>query len=182
MTGDKLVYVIHFSPRSHIQETLFRGSLYIDIESLALVFADFRYDPEKIQREEGLFVVSKSRNLRIRPVSANYHVDYRQNSGKYHVSQVRANVELRIRRRRTWIGSKYRIAIEMAVTNVFPGERLRIVPGDRVKPNIVMSEESFKYEPEFWGAYNIIEPERSLEEALQLINKSMLEYLVPENE
>ena len=177
--GNDLVYAITFYPRSHIEETLFKGTLYIDVESLAIVSADFRFDPEKIQREQGMFVVSKSRNINIRPISAEYHVDYRKLNGKYHISQVRADVELKIRKKRKWIGSKYLIGIELAITDVNPGERLRIESGERVKPNVVMSEESFEYDPLFWGVHNIIEPEASLEEALKSIGKSMQEYLQP---
>lgn len=175
--GNKLVYEIRFSPKSHIEETLFTGSIFIDIETLSIVSADFRYDPEKIQREQGMFVVSKSRSIRARPIQTNYHVDYRMLNGYYHISQVRANVDLKVRKRRKWIGSKYSIRIEMAITNVSPGERLKIVSSERVKPNVVMSEETFAYDPDFWGIYNIIEPETSLEEALKLIDKSMQEYL-----
>jgi len=177
--GNNLVYVINFSPRSNIEQTLFKGTLYIDVEDLALVSADFRYDPEKIQREQGLFVVSKSRSIKIRPISAQYHVDYRTSNGQYHISQVRAEVDMKIRKKRKWISSKYNIRIEMAITNVNPGERLKIDFGERVRPNTVLSDEAFEYDPKFWGIYNIIEPEASLEEALMRIQKSMLEYLQP---
>ena len=178
--GDNLVYVISFSPRSHILETLFTGSLYIDVENLAIVAADFQFDPEKIQTEQSLFVVSKSRNIRVRPLKAKYHVEYRKLNGRYHVSQVRAFVELKMRKRRKWIGAKYSIQIDMVITNVIPGERLKIDPGEQVRPSIVMSEERFEYDPDFWGIYNIIEPEASLEEALKNIEKCMQEYM--ENE
>ncbi|MBN1131512.1 MAG: carboxypeptidase-like regulatory domain-containing protein [Bacteroidales bacterium] len=177
--GNNLVYVIRFTPRSHIEETLFIGNLYIDMDNLAIIAADFRFDPEKVQREQGLFVVSKSRNINIRPLSAAYHVGYRMTNGRYHISQVRADVELKIRKRRKWIGSRYNIALEMAITKVSPGEQVKIVPGERVKPNSIMSEETFEYDPEFWGIHNIIEPEKSLEEAFRQLNESLLEYLLP---
>ena len=92
-------------------------------------------------------------------------MDYRETNGKYHVSQVRGEVEMKVRKRRKWIGAKYRITIEMAITDVIPGQRLRINAHERVNPNIVLSDEPFQFDPSFWGIYNTIEPEASLMES-----------------
>jgi len=164
--GDRLVYVISFKQKSHISELLFLGQLYLDQEDLAIVAVDFEFNPDLIHKEPGLFLVSRTSKIRVRPLLARYHVDYRSSGGKYYVSQVRAELEMKMRRKRKWIGARYKIGIEMAITDLVPNQRLRIESSDRVKPNIVLSDEPFHFDPKFWGIYNAIEPESSLMESI----------------
>ena len=173
--GDRLVYVISFQQKSHIADLMFRGRIYLDQEHLAIVAADFEFNPELIHKEPGLFLVSRSPRIRIRPILARYHVDYRVMEGIYHLSQVRALVEMKVRKRRQWIGARYRISIEMAITDVNPDQRLRINVADRVKPNTVLSDQPFEFDPLFWGIYNTIEPEATLMESLQRIEHNLQE-------
>lgn len=170
--GERLVYVISFKQKSGIPEPLFQGQLYLDQESLALLAADFEYNPELIHKAPGLFLVSRSPSIRITPLMARYHVEYRKLNTRYHLSQVRAEVGLRVRKKRRWIGSKYTIAIEMAITDVIRGQRLRIDPSDRVRPNVVLSDEKFEFDPLFWGIYNTIEPESSLMESIEKLEEN----------
>ncbi len=165
--GDRLVYVINFHQRPHITTLLFNGKIYIDQVSMAIVAVDFQFSPELIHREPGLFLVSSSPRIRIRPVQASYHVDYQLTEGRYHLGQVRADVVLKIRRRRQWIGSRYRISLEMAVTNNQPGKRLRIPPGERVRENLIMADQNFPFDPLFWGIHNTIQPEATLMESIR---------------
>jgi len=120
-------------------------------------------------------LVSSSPKIRIRPVFARYHANYREMNGRFHISQVRAELEMKVRKRRQWIGARYHITIEMAITDVVPGERLKISLSDRVRPDLVMADQPFEFDPAFWGIHNTIEPEASLREALQRIEHSLLE-------
>ncbi len=173
--GDRLVYVISFKQKSSIPDLLFTGRLYLDQENLVLLAADFEFNPELIHKEPGVFLVSKSPSIRIRPMKAAYHVDYRDLEGRYYLSQVRAEVELKVRKKRKWIAAKYLISIEMAITDVIPGQRLRIDPSERVRPHVVLADESFEFDPLFWGIYNTIEPEASLMESIQRLKENLQE-------
>jgi hypothetical protein len=169
---DQLVYVISFRQKPSISELLFQGQIYLAQEDLAIVAADFQFNPDLIHKEPGLFLVSRTSNIRLRPLLAKYHVDYRSHKGKYYISQVRAELEMKIRRKRKWIGARYRIAIEMAVTDLLPNQRLRIDPSERLKPNIVLSDEPFQFDPRFWGIHNTIEPEASLLESIHKLKQN----------
>jgi hypothetical protein len=173
--GNRLVYVISFRQKSHITDLMFVGRIYLDQENLAILAVDFEFNPELIHKEPGLFQVSSSPHIRIRPTMAKYHVDYRILDGLFHVSQVRAEVELKVRKSRQWMGAKYRIAIEMAITDVNPDERLRISMSDRVRTNTVLSDQPFAFDPLFWGIFNTIEPEATLLESLQRIEHNLQE-------
>ena len=173
--GDRLVYVIDFNQKEHIRNLMFRGSLYLDQETLAILAADFEFNPQLIQQNPELFLIRHSPRIRIRPIMARYHVDYRNYEGRYHISQARGELEMKVRKRRRWIGARYRIAIEMAVTGVEPGRQLRISRADRARPKTVLSDEPFEFDPLFWGIYNTIRPEATLMESLKLIEHNLQE-------
>jgi len=165
--GDRLVYVISFQQKNEIPDLLFKGQLFLDQESLAILAADFEFNPELLHREPDLFLVSRSPKIHIRPVMAKYHVDYRSVGNRYYMSQVRGEVEMKVRKRRKWFSSRYKISLEMAITDLIPDQRLRIDPANRVRRNVVLADEPFQFDPDFWGVHNSIEPEASLMESIQ---------------
>ena len=173
--GDRLVYVISFKQKKEIRDLLFVGQIYLDQETLAVLAADFEFNPDLLHKEPELFLVSRSRKIRIRPVAARYHVDYRAVNHQYYISQVRGEVELKVRKRKKWISSRYKISIEMAITDLIPDQRLRINQADRVRHNIVLADEPFQFDPEFWGVHNTIEPEASLQESIRKLENTSQE-------
>jgi CarboxypepD_reg-like domain len=175
--GDKLVYVLSFQQKKEIQDLLFKGRIYLEQESLAVLAADFEFNPDLIQKQAGLFLVSRSPNIHVRPLMAKYHVDYRSVNNRYYVSQVRAELEMKLRKRRKWISSRYKISIEMAITDLIPNKRLRINHSDRVGRNIVLADEPFEFDPLFWGIHNTIEPEASLMESIRKLDHSSQEII-----
>ena len=45
---------------------------------------------------------------------------------------------------------------------------------DRINPNVVIQDAITGFsEPEFWGEYNIIEPDKSIENAINKIQKRL---------
>jgi len=164
--GNRLVYVISFKPREALDGLFFQGMLYLDQETLANLEADFEYPHELIQNEPEMFLVNRSPRVNIRPLKAEYHVEYRQTGGSFHISQVRANLEMKVKKRRKWMGSKYIIGIEMAVTGIEPGVNRTFSRNERLKHNVILSDEPFEFDPLFWGIYNTIEPEMSLQESI----------------
>jgi len=175
--GDRLVYVISFHQKKEIPDLLFKGQIYLDQESLSLIAVDFEFNPDLLHKEPGLFLVSHSPKINIRPVMARYHVDYRSVQDRYYISQVRAEVEMKVRKRKKWISSRYKISIEMAITDLIPNQRLKINQADRIKRNIVLADEPFQFDPEFWGIHNTIEPEASLMESIRKLDHNKQEIM-----
>ena len=47
-------------------------------------------------------------------------------------------------------------------------------PEDALKPSIIFSDEATGFsDPEFWGEFNIIEPEKSIESAIKKISRQV---------
>ncbi len=168
-----LVYVIRFRQKPEVRDALFTGEIYLDMENLAIVAADFQLDPRYIGKETNTFVIRKSPHLKIRPLTAMYHVDYRKSDGRYHLSQVRGQVRFKMRLKGKWIGSLYSLNIEMAVTDVRTGTKERFRNNETLNSGVILSDMDFTPDPAFWGNYNTIEPEASLSEVLRKMGKQL---------
>ena len=47
-------------------------------------------------------------------------------------------------------------------------------PKDRLKSSVVISDEASGFsDPEFWGEYNVIEPDKPIESAIRKIKKQL---------
>ena len=74
-----------------------------------------------------------------------------------------------------WFNSVYSMSAEMAVTDweINPSGDL---PRNRarIKKSIILNDEAIGFsDPGFWGDYNIIEPERSIESAIRKIQRQL---------
>ena len=62
----------------------------------------------------------------------------------------------------------------MAVTDWNNNLVAKINPENRIRPSIILSDEASGFsDPEFWGEYNIIEPEKSIESAIRKISRQL---------
>jgi hypothetical protein len=68
----------------------------------------------------------------------------------------------------------YESTIEMLVTDWQKLAENPVNPAERLKPTVIMADEISGFaDPEFWGDYNVIEPEKSIETAIKKIQKSL---------
>lgn len=172
---DRLVYVVNFKQLPSISEPLYYGKLYIDAESLALTSAIYNLNVEDKNLASNLFVKKKPRDISVYPTNAAYRVDYRQKDGKWYYGYSNVQLAFKIVRKGKWFNSVYSLSSEMAVTDWklnTSGETLR--NREKLRPSIIISDEASGFsDPDFWGAYNVIEPEKSIEAAINKIRRQL---------
>jgi uncharacterized protein (DUF433 family) len=63
----------------------------------------------------------------------------------------------------------------MAITDLeIQDTNLAKIRGKLIRPTTILSEKASGFsDPRFWGAYNIIEPEKSIESAIKKIQKQL---------
>jgi hypothetical protein len=171
----KPVYVVSFAQRETILEPLFKGTLFIDAESLALTNAQYSINLENKRDVSDLFVKKKPRDVIVEPVEVEYQVDYQEKDGKWYYGYGSVSLTFKVSKKRKLFNSVYTLAAEMAVTDWeantsgFMGN-----PQNRLNPSVVMVDDVSGFsDPDFWGAYNVIEPEKSIESAINKIQKKL---------
>jgi hypothetical protein len=172
--GDRLIYVLGFKQRPHITEPLYFGKLYIDTESLAITSATFNLNVENRMLASDMFIKKKPAGAKVYPTSASYHIDYREKDGKWYYSYSRGQIIFKVDWNKRLFKTVYESTIEMAVTNWEKTTEKAPKLAERMKPTIVMSDEISGFaDREFWGEYNVIEPEKPIESAIKKIQKKL---------
>ncbi|SHJ06447.1 carboxypeptidase-like regulatory domain-containing protein [Aquimarina spongiae] len=173
--NDKYIYVLKFKQRPHIAEPLYRGKLYIDAETLAMTKAVFSLNMDNKEEVRKMFVRKKPRNAKVQPTEASYNIDYREKDGKWYYGYGRIDLAIKINWKKKLFNSVYKLNVEMAITDWKKNnnnETIRVK--DRLKSSVVINDEASGFsDPRFWGEYNVIEPEKSIETAIKKIQKQL---------
>ena len=172
---DRLIFVIGFEQKKHIADPLYEGKLYIDGEKKILTSAVFSLNITDEQMASRMFVRRKPSNAEVTPTEVSYRVDYREKGGRWYYGYSNALLEFRINWDRKLFNSVYSLSCEMAVTDWEPNEQGDLPRNrERVKTSIILSDEAIGFsDPDFWGEYNIIEPDKSIESAIRKIQRQL---------
>jgi len=173
--NDKLIYVIGFKQRPDIYDPLYKGQLFIDAEKKILTSAIYSLNITNKELASKMFVRKKPRNAKVYPTDIAYRVDYREKDGRWYYGYSNALLEFKINWDKKLFNSVYSMSCEMAVTDWeknIAGEVPKVK--DRLKSSIILSDAAVGFtDPDFWGEYNIIEPEKSIESAIKKIQRQL---------
>ncbi|NCB19016.1 MAG: carboxypeptidase-like regulatory domain-containing protein [Bacteroidia bacterium] len=167
------VYVISFSQKEDVTAPLYSGKLYIDAQNHALVEARFEITPQYIKAAKNDLVIKESRSLEITPESVSYKVSYKPFNGKYHISHVKGELRFKVRRSRAITGSTLNVWFEMATCKIEEDGASPFERYQRLNPNQIFSETSYRYDPLFWSNFNIILPEEKIIDIIENYNFNM---------
>ncbi len=171
---ERPVYVVNFKQRDDVGEPLYYGKLFIDSESLALTSAIYNLNVKNQELVSDLFVKRKPKDVKVYPTKAAYRVDYREKNGKWYYGYSNVQLTFKIDKKRKWFNSYYSLSSEMAVTDWQLDQQENLRSKERLKPTIIIADEASGFsDPEFWGAYNVIEPEKSIESAIRKIQRQL---------
>ncbi len=169
------VYVVNFRPRNNSLNLNYNGKLYIDTQSLALVSADYALDVSNKNKTKNLLVKKKPSDVTVYPLEANYKVDYKAKNGKWYYSYSNLSLKFKVNKKREIFNKVYTLSSEMAVTDwEINTNDIKIRHKDRLRPTVIITDAISGFsDPNFWGEYNLIEPDKSIESAIEKIKKSI---------
>ncbi|MCP9200309.1 carboxypeptidase-like regulatory domain-containing protein [Gramella sp. GC03-9] len=172
--NDRFTYVVEFTEMDKT-DPWYYGKLFIDAATSTLVKADYSLNVDNRDVAASLFVKKKPGGCKVYPVELNYMVDYAQENGKWHYAYGRAELEYVVNWKKKIFNSRYKINSEMVVTDWQPVQDENWKRNNEIiNPNIVMVDDaSGFYDSNFWGSNNIIEPDKSIENAIEKIKRNM---------
>ena len=168
------VYVIDFVQKPTMVEPFYQGKLYIDTDSFALVKAVFSLNLENLSKAKKFFVKKKPANADVIPLDTKYIIDYKQTNGKWHFNYSRIELSFKVKWDKKLFNSIYNIAIEMAVTDWKPNNQdITVKNRERMRKNVILTDEASGFtDPSFWGELNVIEPDKSIDNAIKKIQRN----------
>lgn len=172
--NNRQVYVVKFKQMEDIYYPLYFGKLYIDSETFTFVSAVFSLNVKNRKEASKMFVRKKPRKLTIYPTETSYRVDYKTKNGKWYYGYSNIQLVFKVKWKNKFFSSNYSLDIEMAITDWVLNSTEKNKPKNSLKSSIIFIDGASGFsDPDFWGEYNIIEPEKSIESAIKKIAKQL---------
>lgn len=172
--NNKPHYMISFAPHAGIKDILFRGTIYLESESLAFARMEFNMNVENRKDASNIFIRRKPPRMRVEVDHAHYIIDYIENDGKWHFNYSSTNVAFRVRWTNRFFGlfaTTYTIGSEMAITDRYNDNVVKFPRSERIRSTDVIAEKVEHFQdPNFWGEYNVIEPDQQITDAIKRLS------------
>ncbi len=167
-------YVIDFIQKPSVEIPLFMGSLYIEMENNAITEVEFGFNLSDKEAVSSIFIRKKPLGMEVTPEVATYRTKYREQDGKWHFTYSRAEVRFKVNWKKKLFNTNYTTMSEIAVTDRTDKEVIKFAGKDKIKYADVFSEQVNAFtDPEFWGDYNVIEPDQSIESAIRKLSRKL---------
>jgi hypothetical protein len=166
------MYQISFDQRDQIASAYYKGTIYIDINTLAVCAVDFCISSKGLKYAD--YLVRRSPlKFSVQPQKVEYHVDYRQVNQKWYLNYARCETGFFIRKRNHLFRNLFSTTAEMVITSMDTLRHAPIMEGIVVRPSTILDEYSEPYDVDFWGEQNIIKPEEPIEKVLKTIKPKL---------
>ena len=167
-------YVIEFVQKPSVETPLFMGTFYIEMDSYAISEAEFGFNLANKEAAQSIFIKKKPLGMKITPEIATYRTKYREQGGKWHFTYSRAEVKFKLDWKKRLFNTYYTTMSEIAITDRTDKEVIKFAGKDKIKYNDVFSDKVTAFtDKEFWGDYNVIEPDQSIESAIHRLSKKL---------
>ena len=172
--GNKPHYVISFRQKPSVDMPLFMGNLYIETGTYAITEAEFGFNLEDKAAASSIFIKKKPLGMEVTPEIATYRVQYREQDGIWYFAYSRAEVKFKVNWKKKLFNTYYTTMSEIAVTDRTNEEVIKFTGKEKIRYTDVFSEEVEAFtDSEFWGEYNVIEPDQSIESAIRRLSRKL---------
>lgn len=174
MIDDRPHYVVSFEPQVVLPYPLYFGKYYIDRETLTFSRVEFSLSMDDKSKATQMILKKKPFSLRFKPEEVSFMVNYKRMGDKSYLNYVRSELRFKCDWKRRLFSTNYTIVSETVVTK--RSDKLLLKAPRKYAFNDAYSlsdkVDNF-YDENFWEDYNIIEPEQSLESAVNKLRKSI---------
>ena len=167
-------YVIEFVQKPSVETPLFMGSFYIEMDSYAISEAEFGFNLANKEAAQSIFIKKKPLGMKVTPEIATYRTKYREQGGKWYFTYSRAEVKFKVDWKKRLFNTYYTTMSEIAITDRTDKVVIKFAGKDKIKYNDVFSDKVTAFtDKEFWGDYNVIEPDQSIESAIRRLSRKL---------
>ncbi len=171
---ERTAYIVAFEQKKNVNLPLYKGYFFIDIETKALIAVEFSLSQIGINKAAEYMIIKKPANMKVDVVYGDYRVNYRFAGNRWVLNYARSEAHFRCRWDRRLFRSNYFVMSEMAVTDMDASNIIKYKFRESTKPDEILVEKVSDFEdPEFWGDYNIIRPEQTIEQAIEKLGKRL---------
>ncbi len=172
-------YVIGFDMIEGLNIPGFKGKLYIDVETYALVRAEFEISPKGLKYARNELIRKTPRGYKAKPIYAKYVVEYRLYNQIWNLYYAHSELKIKVKKERgrenKGFSCDFISTSEFVITHQIENADKRIRYREAATSSDVLVEQVRNTTSGFWSDDNIIVPEEPL---LITINKLQSEGII----
>lgn len=174
--NDRLHYVVSFNQKPYVTSPFYNGKLYIDMDKLAITEAEFELNMENEMEVASMFIRKKPAGVNVIPERAAYRTKYTiEDDNTWYFSYARAEVKFDVKWDRKLFKTQYSTMSEIAITDRQEEAVDKFPVKERYRRSQVLDELVYVFfDQDFWKGYNVIEPDQSIESAIEKLNRRFL--------
>ncbi|MBN1131515.1 MAG: carboxypeptidase-like regulatory domain-containing protein [Bacteroidales bacterium] len=173
--NDKLHYVVSFFQKEYIDDPYYDGRFYVDMDKLGITEVEFELNTENKEVASRMFIQKKPIGMIVEPEKAVYRAKYTISDNKWYFSYARAEVKFKVKWDKKLFNTTYTTMSELAITDRSSESVEKFSSKDRFRSTDILDEKVYVFfEQDFWGSYNVIEPDQSIESAIRRLNRKYL--------
>jgi hypothetical protein len=167
-------YIIKFDQKDNIEYPLYMGNIYIDTKTEAFAGFDFQLSPKGLPYAVKYLIRKKPVNMKVDFQSGHYLVKYRLDNDRWYLNYVRSELNFETKWKQKLFKSDVQVMLEMAVTDRDKENIDKFNNKEAAKMTDVFAEQVCNFEDvNYWGDYNTIKPEESIEVAIEKLNRKL---------
>jgi hypothetical protein len=175
-------YVIEFDQKEDVALPLYKGKIYLDTKNMAFSRIEFSYSDKALDIADNELVRKKPMDLKIDVLGANYLINYRILDNKWYLNHVRSELIFKCNWKKKRYNATYTAALEMAVTDRNTENINKAKYKELTKMSDIFADQVNAYRDEnFWGEYNYIKPDESIESVINKLNRKLKWQNISEN-
>ena len=168
------IYTIDFDQVADMSDILFRGRIYIESQTLAIMRIEFEMNVQGRKDAWRIFVRKKQDDVQIGVDWAKYQINYKQHGDKWHADYARIDLRFTAKYKGKLLKNKYDITTELAITDLDNKSALNIESNQRFKMKDILQNKVNDFRDDnFWENYNIIEPDQKIENIINRIIRQL---------
>ncbi|MCT4613455.1 MAG: carboxypeptidase-like regulatory domain-containing protein [Marinifilaceae bacterium] len=169
--NDRLIYIIDFTHNKIIKDDILpNGTLYIDMEDLFLLRAEYWFDKIELKKIKDQLISKKTNRLKVNPKKAYYSIDYIKHNDYYFPKHIESELEFKIRKKRSLFSKNFISKFEMLISNIELTNIKKHKFSRSLKSKTILIDTDYNYT--FWNGNNIIYPEKQILKAIENLNRN----------
>jgi hypothetical protein len=170
---DRPTYVITFDQKPDVKYPCYKGSVYIDVNSFAIVGASFELNEKNLNYNTRDYIKKSPRTIRL--IDSCLLRSYLQVMKISELNYARSEIRLHIRQKKDndqdKFNSNFRSVSEFVITGIDSSSTERFKVNEVSGPKDILLEQIGEVDMSFWGDENIIITEEPIEKIILRIGR-----------
>jgi hypothetical protein len=175
-------YVIEFDQKADVNLPLYKGRIFLDTKNMAFSRIEFSYSDQALNIADNALVRKKPMDLKVDVLGANYLINYRILEDKWYLNHVRSELVFKCNWKKKRYNATYTTALEMAVTDRNTANVNKAKYREQTHMTDIFADQvNYFKDEDFWGEYNYIKPDESIESVINRLNRKLKWEAIDEN-